>query len=149
MNLDSLRTTAERLRGLSNIRGAEWICRSRSRFAFAARNRVDDRLSGLDGVEPAAVEETNSRLSKKRTRHSRVVDGLIRRFDVTMRLPDRLRKTQKLGDRLIPETPVGWISARQIAEIRKNDGPNESAREWSKMLSAPGRTPMVATTWRR
>jgi HME family heavy-metal exporter len=56
-----------------------------------------------------------------------VVDG-YRRFDVTMRLPDRLRTTQKLGDLLL-ETPVGWIPARQIAEIRETDGPNQILRE--------------------
>jgi HME family heavy-metal exporter len=45
-----------------------------------------------------------------------------------MRLPDRLRTTQKLGDLLI-ETPVGWIPARQIADIRETDGPNQILRE--------------------
>jgi HME family heavy-metal exporter len=45
-----------------------------------------------------------------------------------MRLPDRLRTTQSLGDLLI-ETPSGWIPARQIADIRETDGPNQILRE--------------------
>jgi HME family heavy-metal exporter len=88
--------------------------------------RVDYRRAGLYGVQPAAVVDQISRLSNGRI-ISRVVDG-YRRFDVTMRLPDRLRTTQKLGDLLI-ETPVGWIPARQIAEIRETDGPNQILRE--------------------
>jgi Cu/Ag efflux pump CusA len=58
---------------------------------------------------------------------SRVVDGL-RRFDVVMRLPDSLRTTEGLSGLLI-ETPSGWIPARQIAEIRETDGPNQILRE--------------------
>jgi Cu/Ag efflux pump CusA len=45
-----------------------------------------------------------------------------------MRLPDRLRTTQRLGDLLI-ETPVGWIPARQIADIKETEGPNQILRE--------------------
>ena len=39
-----------------------------------------------------------------------------------MRLPDRLRTTQRLGDLLI-ETPTGWIPARQLADIKETEGP--------------------------
>jgi HME family heavy-metal exporter len=56
-----------------------------------------------------------------------VIDG-YRRFDVMLRLPDRLRTTQRLGDLLI-ETPSGWIPARQIADIRETEGPNQILRE--------------------
>ena len=77
-------------------------------------------------MQPAAVVDQISRLSNGRV-ISRVVDG-YRRFDVTMRLPDRLRTTQRLGDLLI-ETPVGWIPARQIADIRETEGPNQILRE--------------------
>jgi len=48
-----------------------------------------------------------------------------------MRLPDQLRTTQRLGDLLI-ETPFGWIPARQIAEIKETDGPNQIQRENSR-----------------
>ena len=88
--------------------------------------RVDYGRAALYGVQPAAVIDQLSRLSNGRV-VSRVVDG-YRRFDVTMRLPDRLRTTQRLGDLLI-ETPRGWIPARQIADIKETEGPNQILRE--------------------
>jgi HME family heavy-metal exporter len=48
-----------------------------------------------------------------------------------MRLPDQLRTTQRLGDLLI-ETPSGWIAARQLADIKEADGPNQILRENSR-----------------
>jgi HME family heavy-metal exporter len=77
-------------------------------------------------VQPGAVIDQLSRLSNGRV-VSRIVDG-YRRFDVTMRLPERLRTTQRLGDLLI-ETPRGWIPARQIADIKETEGPNQILRE--------------------
>jgi HME family heavy-metal exporter len=64
-----------------------------------------------------------------------------------MRLPDRLRTTQKLGDLLI-ETPVGWIPARQIADIRETEGPNQILRENGRrrvvvLANTDGRTDMA------
>jgi len=64
-----------------------------------------------------------------------------------MRLPERLRTTQKLGDLLI-ETPVGWIPARQIAEIRETEGPNQILRENGRrrvvvLANTDGRTDMA------
>ena len=88
--------------------------------------RVDYGRAALYGVQPATVIEQLSRLSNGRV-VSRVVDG-YRRFDVTMRLPDRLRTTQRLGDLLI-ETPAGWIPARQLADIKETEGPNQILRE--------------------
>ena len=126
-DLDSLRTTAERLRlRLVNIPGLVDLQVEKQVRIPQLEIRVDYRRAGLYGVQPAAVVDQISRLSNGRV-ISRVVDG-YRRFDVTMRLPDRLRTTQKLGDLLI-ETPVGWIPARQIAEIRETDGPNQILRE--------------------
>ena len=91
--------------------------------------RVDYARAALYAVQPAAMVEQLSRLSNGRA-VSRVVDG-YRRFDVTMRLPDHLRTTQRLGDLLI-ETPSGWIPARQIAEINETEGPNQIVRENSR-----------------
>ncbi|TAK47297.1 MAG: efflux RND transporter permease subunit [Xanthobacteraceae bacterium] len=126
-DLDSLRTTAERLRQrLSNIPGLVDLQVEKQVRIPQLEIRVDYRRAGLYGVQPATVVDQISRLSNGRV-ISRVVDG-YRRFDVTLRLPDRLRTTQKLGDLLI-ETPVGWIPARQIADIRETDGPNQILRE--------------------
>ena len=88
--------------------------------------RVDYTRAALYGIQPAAVVDQLSRLSNGRA-VSRVVDG-YRRFDVTLRLPNHLRTTQRLADLLI-ETPAGWIPARQIADIRETDGPNQILRE--------------------
>ena len=88
--------------------------------------RVDYTRAALYGVQPAAVVEQLSRLSNGRV-VSTVVDG-YRRFDVVVRLSERQRTTQGLGDLLI-ETPSGWVPARQIADIRETDGPNQILRE--------------------
>ena len=126
-DLDSLRTTAERLRQrLATIPGLVDLQVEKQVRIPQLEIRVDYKRAGLYGVQPAVVVDQISRLSNGRV-ISRVVDG-YRRFDVTMRLPDRLRTTQKLGDLLI-ETPVGWIPARQIAEIHETEGPNQILRE--------------------
>ena len=88
--------------------------------------RVDYARAALYGVQPAALVEQLSRLSNGQV-VSRGVDG-YRRFDVVMRLSDTMRTTQRLGDLLI-ETPSGWVPARQVADIRETDGPNQILRE--------------------
>ena len=126
-DLDGLRSTAEGLRDrLAGIPGLADLQVEKQVLIPQLEIRVDYRRAALYGVQPAAVVDQISRLSNGRV-ISRVVDG-YRRFDVTMRLPERLRTTQKLGDLLI-ETPTGWIPARQIADIRETDGPNQILRE--------------------
>ena len=145
-DLNTLRTTAERLRQrLANIPGLVDLQVEKQVRIPQLEIRVDYRRAGLYGVQPAAVVDQISRLSNGRV-VSRVVDG-YRRFDVTMRLPDRLRTTQKLGDLLI-ETPVGWIPANQIADIRETDGPNQIFRENGRrrvvvLANTDGRTDMT------
>lgn len=145
-DLDALRTTAERLRQqLSNVPGLVDLQVEKQVRIPQLEIRVDYKRAGLYGVQPAAVVDQISRLSNGRV-ISRVVDG-YRRFDVTMRLPDRLRTTQRLGDLLI-ETPVGWIPARQVAEIRETEGPNQILRENGRrrlvvLANTDGRTDMA------
>ena len=91
--------------------------------------RVNYQRAALYGVQPAAVVDQLSRLSNGRV-ISRVIDG-TRRFDVVMRLSDRMRTTDSLGDLLI-ETPSGWVPARQLADIRETEGPNQILRENGK-----------------
>ncbi len=88
--------------------------------------RVDYTRAALYGVQPAAVVEQISRLSNGRV-VSTVVDG-VRRFDVVLRLSEDRRTTAGLGDLLL-ETPSGWVPARQVADIRETDGPNQILRE--------------------
>jgi HME family heavy-metal exporter len=126
-DLDVMRSLAEDLRGrLAQIPGLTDLLVERQVRVPQLEIRVDYGRAALYAVPPAAVIDQLSRLSSGRV-VSRVVDG-YRRFDVVMRLPDRLRTTERLGDLLI-ETPSGRIPARQIADIRETDGPNQILRE--------------------
>ena len=126
-DLDALLATGENLRRkLAAIPGIVDLQVEKQVKIPQLEIRVDYTRAALYGVQPAAVVDQLSRLSNGRV-VSRVVDG-YRRFDVTMRLPNHLRTTQRLGDLLI-ETPVGWIPARQVADIRETDGPNQILRE--------------------
>ena len=129
-DLDRLRTFGELLRQrLSSIPGIVDLQVEKQVRIPQLEIRVDYTRAALYGVQPAMVVDQLSRLTNGRIM-SRIVDG-YRRFDVTLRLPDRLRTTLALGDLLI-ETPVGWIPARQIAEVRETDGPNQILRENSR-----------------
>jgi HME family heavy-metal exporter len=126
-DLDALRASAEMLRSrLAGIPGLADLQVEKQVLIPQLEIRVDYGRAALYGVQPAAVVEQLSRLSNGRV-VSRVVDG-YRRFDVVMRLPDALRTTQRLGDLLI-ETPAGWIPARQLADIKETEGPNQILRE--------------------
>ena len=126
-DLDTLRSTAEGIRGrLAKIPGLTDLQVEKQVLVPQLEIRVDYQRAALYGVQPAAVVEQLSRLSNGRVA-SRIVDG-YQRFDVIMRLPDNLRTTQRLGDLLI-ETPYGWIPARQVADIREAEGPNQILRE--------------------
>src|SRR5262245_4268343 len=129
-DLDTLRNIGEGLREkLATIPGIVDLQVEKQVRVPQLEIRVDYTRAALYGVQPAAVVEQLSRLSNGRI-VSRVVDG-FRRFDVVIRLPNHLRTTQRLGDLLIG-TPVGWLPARQIAEIRETDGPNQILRESSR-----------------
>jgi heavy-metal exporter, HME family len=126
-DLDGLRRVAEAMRArMANLPGLVDLQVERQTLIPQLEVRVDYGRAALYGVQPAAIVEQLSRLSGGRVL-SRVVDG-YRRFDVVMRLPDRFRTTQGLGDVLI-ETPNGWIPARQVAHISETDGPNQIQRE--------------------
>ena len=126
-DLDTLRRLADDLRQrLSAIPGIADLQVEKQVLIPQLEVRVDYARAALYGVQPAALVEQLSRLSNGQV-VSRVVDG-TRRFDVVMRLSDTQRTTQALGDLLV-ETPSGWVPARQIADIRETDGPNQILRE--------------------
>ncbi|UPJ51037.1 efflux RND transporter permease subunit [Bradyrhizobium sp. 200] len=144
-DLDTLRNSAEELRlRLSKIEGVRDLQIEKQVRIPQLEIRVDYTRAALYGVQPGAVTEQLSRLSSGRV-ISRVVDG-YKRYDVVMRLPDRLRTTEKLGDLLI-KTPSGWIPARQIADVKETDGPNQILRENGRrriviLANSDGRTDM-------
>ena len=126
-DLDTLRALAEDVRArLADIPGLADLQVEKQVLIPQLEIRVDYNRAALYGVQPAALVEQLSRLSNGQV-VSRVVDG-YRRFDVVMRLSDTMRTTQRLGDMLV-ETPSGWVPARQIADIRETDGPNQILRE--------------------
>jgi heavy-metal exporter, HME family len=126
-DLDALATAADELQQcLAQIAGLADLQVEKQVRIPQLEIRVDYGRAALFGVQPGAVIEQLSRLSNGRV-VSRIVDG-YRRFDVTMRLPDRLRTTERLGDLLL-ETPRGWVPARQIADIKETEGPNQILRE--------------------
>ena len=126
-DLDTLRSLAEGLRAkVATVPGVVDLQIERQVRIPQLEIRVDYGRAALYGVQPAMFVDQLSRLSNGSV-VSRVVDG-FRRFDVVMRLPDAMRTTQRLGDLLV-ETPTGWVPARQIAEFRETDGPNQILRE--------------------
>lgn len=145
-DLDTLRNSAEELRlRLSKIDGIQDLQVEKQVRIPQLEIRVDYTRAALYGVQPGAVTDQLSRLSSGRV-ISRVVDG-YKRYDVVMRLPDRLRTTEKLGDLLI-KTPSGWIPARQIADVKETDGPNQILRENGRrriviLANSDGKTDMA------
>ncbi|WP_291850927.1 efflux RND transporter permease subunit [Bradyrhizobium sp.] len=145
-DLDTLRNSAEDLRlRLAGIEGIRDLQVEKQVRIPQLEIRVDYTRAALYGVQPGAVTEQLARLSSGRV-VSRVVDG-YQRFDVVMRLPDRLRTTEKLGDLLI-KTPSGWIPARQIADVKETDGPNQILRENGRrrivvLANSDGKTDMA------
>ena len=133
-DLDALRASAELIRGrLAEIPGLADLQTEKQVLIPQLEIRVDYGRAALYGVPPAAVVEQLSRLSNGRV-VSRVIDG-FRRFDVVLRLQDDQRTTQRLGDLLI-ETPAGWVPARQLAEIKETEGPNQILRENGRRRTA-------------
>ncbi|MGE8130983.1 efflux RND transporter permease subunit, partial [Methylobacterium sp. NPDC080182] len=126
-DLDALRRIANALRDrMAAIPGLADLQVERQVRIPQLEVRVDYTRAALYGVQPAAVVEQISRLSNGRV-VSTVVDG-VRRFDVVLRLSEDRRTTAGLGDLLL-ETPSGWVPARQVADIRETDGPNQILRE--------------------
>jgi HME family heavy-metal exporter len=129
-DLDGLIRAAEDLRQtLASIPGLVDLQVERQARIPQIEIAVDYGKAALYGVQPAAVVDQLQRLSNGKI-VSRIADG-ARRFDVVERLDDRLRTTVALGDMLV-ETPSGWVPARQIADVRETEGPNQILRENGK-----------------
>ncbi len=129
-DLDTLRSLAEETRQrLTKIPGVVDLQVERQVRIPQLEITVNYKKAALYGLQPAQITEQLERLSNGRL-VSRLVDG-SRRFDLVVRLPDRMRTTQGLADLLI-ETPSGWIPLRQVAEVKETDGPNQILRENTK-----------------
>ncbi len=147
-DLDTLRSAAEGLREhiAAEVPGVTDLQVERQVRVPQLDIRVDHGRAALYGVAPSAVVETIAQLANGRTL-STLADG-PRRFDVVLRLDEARRSPQALGDLLI-ETPSGWVPAREIADIRETDGPNQILRENGRrrivvQANSDGRTEMAA-----
>ena len=129
-DLDTLRSLADEMRErLAKISGVVDLQVERQVRIPQLEITVNYKKAALYGLQPAQVTEQLERLSNGRL-VSRLVDG-SKRFDLVVRLSDRMRTTQGLADLLI-ETPAGWIPLRQVAEVKETDGPNQILRENTK-----------------
>ena len=129
-DLDTLRSLAEDMRQrLAKIPGVVDLQVERQVRIPQLEITVNYKKAALYGLQPAQLTEQLERLSSGRL-VSRLVEG-SRRYDLVVRLPDRMRTTQGLADLLI-ETPSGWIPLRQVAEVKETDGPNQILRENTK-----------------
>ena len=126
-DLDTVRRTAEELKAeFETIPGVADLAIEKQVRIPQLDVRVDGGRAALYGIAPNAVVEAVSRLANGRV-VSTLVDGL-RRFDVTVRLPESGRSVTALRDLLI-ETPTGWVPAHALADITERDGPNQILRE--------------------
>ncbi|MDO9429435.1 MAG: efflux RND transporter permease subunit [Methylobacterium sp.] len=126
-DLDVLRRTAEALKAeFEKIPGLTDLAIEKQVRIPQLDVRVDGGRAALYGIAPNAVVDAVSRLANGRV-VSTLVDGL-RRFDVTLRLPESGRSVTALRDLLI-ETPTGWVPAHALADITERDGPNQILRE--------------------
>ncbi|NOU04896.1 MAG: efflux RND transporter permease subunit [Hyphomicrobiaceae bacterium] len=129
-DLDTLRSLAEQMRlRLAQVSGAVDLQVERQVRIPQLEITINYKKAALYGLQPAQVTEQLERLSNGRL-VSRLVDG-SKRFDLVVRLSERMRTTQGLADLLI-ETPSGWIPLRQVAEVKETDGPNQILRENTK-----------------
>ncbi|MCJ2036182.1 efflux RND transporter permease subunit [Methylobacterium sp. J-068] len=126
-DLDGLRRTADALKAeFETIPGLTDLAIEKQVRIPQLEVRVDSGRAALYGIAPGAVVEAVSRLANGRV-VSTLVDGL-RRYDVTLRLPESGRSVAALRDLLI-ETPTGWVPAHALADIAERDGPNQILRE--------------------
>ncbi|WP_424812779.1 efflux RND transporter permease subunit [Roseococcus sp. YIM B11640] len=126
-DLDTLGMLAERLRGdFARIPGLVDLQVERQVRIPQLRVVPDYAQASLYGITPAALNTALEGLSNGRV-VSQIVDGL-RRFDVVVRLADRDRTTEGLGDLLVA-TPGGFLPLRLIASVEEVDGPNQVLRE--------------------
>ncbi|MGU3360752.1 efflux RND transporter permease subunit [Methylobacterium sp. M6A4_1b] len=126
-DLDGLRRTAEALKAeFETIPGITDLAIEKQVRIPQLEVRVDSGRAALYGVAPGAVVDAVSRLANGRV-VSTLVDGL-RRYDVTLRLPEPGRSVAALRELLI-ETPNGWVPAHALADIAERDGPNQILRE--------------------
>lgn len=126
-DLDALRALAEQLRGrLQGVPGLVDLNVEKQTLIPQIRVRASAEAAALYGLAPNFVTESLEGLTNGRV-VSQILDG-VRRFDVVVKLADRDRSTDALGDLLIP-TPTGYAPLRFVADVEETVGPNQILHE--------------------
>ena len=127
-DLDALRRVAERPARPDGRRSpASPTCRSRSRSASRS-SRSASTTPGPPSTACSRRPSSSSSAGSRTGASSRRWSTATAASTWCCACPSGQRTTQGLGDLLI-ETPSGWVPARQIADIRETDGPNQILRE--------------------
>ncbi|UPY38955.1 efflux RND transporter permease subunit [Sediminicoccus sp. KRV36] len=126
-DLDTLATLAQGLRArMAAVPGLVDIQVERQVRIPQLQVVPDYAEAAIYGLTPASLTAALEGLSNGRVA-SQIVDG-VRRFDVVVRLADRDRTTEGLGDLLVA-TPQGHVPLRLVATVQEVDGPNQVLRE--------------------
>ena len=126
-DLDTLRGQAAALRDeLAKIPGLTDLQIEKQVLIPQINIRFDYDKAALYGISPGQLLSRLETLTEGDT-VAQVIDG-NKRFNLVVRLPDRERVPQGLGNILL-ETPHGRIPLSQVATIEEADGPNQIGRE--------------------
>ncbi|OGA83151.1 efflux RND transporter permease subunit [Aquabacterium sp.] len=129
-DLDTLRGQADALRGkLAQVPGLADLEIEKQVLAPQIKVRVDYDAAAQYGVPtPQILAVLQSLVEGEKV--TQVVEG-SRRFALVVRLPERARTLQGLGQIML-ETPTGRIPLSKIATIEDSDGPNQISRDDGK-----------------
>ena len=126
-DLDTLRGLAGDLRTrLAKIPGVTDLQIEKQVLIPQIKIRIDYEQAARYGVAPGTLLRSLEQMVEGE-RLTQLVEG-NRRFDLVVKLPERGRSLQELGNLLI-ETPGGHVPLSKLAVIEDSDGPNQVSRE--------------------
>jgi HME family heavy-metal exporter len=126
-DLDTLRSLAGTVETrLNGLQGITDVAVEKQAPVPQIMVQVDPARALLYGIQPGEVTRMLSQLTNGIT-VGEIVDG-IRRYDITIRLPDWQRSTEELAALMI-DTPSGQIPISYVAHVFETSGPNEVLRE--------------------
>ena len=126
-DLDTLRGLAGDLRErLAKIPGVTDLQIEKQVLIPQIKIRIDYEQAARYGVAPGTLLRSLEQMVEGE-RVTQLVEG-NRRFDLVVKLPERGRSLQELGNLLI-ETPGGHVPLSKLAVIEDSDGPNQVSRE--------------------
>jgi cobalt-zinc-cadmium resistance protein CzcA len=130
-DLNQLKTLAGQVQGIvESIPGAEDVSAEQITGAPVLEIRVDQDAIARYGIPAQHVLELVEAIGE--TRIGQVRDG-DRRFDLTLKLPDRYRSDPDIIGGILVPTPAGErIPLSRLARVTPTEGPTVVNREWGK-----------------